>query len=75
MGFSIRGGDILSISKALQLQYLLSGSNKQQDISTKMYLLQKQLYENTLDIDSNIEKSGLEIASKLEKAIQDSLNR
>ncbi|WP_156113731.1 hypothetical protein [Intestinimonas butyriciproducens] len=65
----------MSISKALQLQYLLSGSNKQQDISTKMYLLQKQLYENTLDIDSNIEKSGLEIASKLEKAIQDSLNR
>lgn len=62
------------ISSALQLLYMLNGSSNSKDISTKMYILQKQLYKNTLDIDSNIEKNGLEIASKLEKAIQDSLN-
>lgn len=65
---------MMVISSALQLLYMLNGSSNSKDISTKMYILQKQLYKNTLDIDSNIEKNGLEIASKLEKAIQDSLN-
>ena len=69
-----KGGDMVVISSALQLLYMLNGSSNSKDISTKMYILQKQLYKNTLDIDSNIEKKGLEIASKLEKAIQDSLN-
>lgn len=69
-----KGGDMMVISSALQLLYMLNGSSNSKDISTKMYILQKQLYKNTLDIDSNIEKNGLEIASKLEKAIQDSLN-
>ena len=54
---------------------LLNGSNKPQDIATKMFILQTQFSENSLDIDSIIGKSGAEIAKQLEKAIQDSLNR
>ena len=61
--------------RGMQLQSLLNGSNKPQDIATKMFILQTQFSENSLDIDSIIGKSGAEIAKQLEKAIQDSLNR
>ena len=54
---------------------MLNSSTKPQDIATKMYILQRQSNENVLNIDDIISKSGLEIARKLEKAIQDSLDR
>lgn len=65
----------MDLLRAMQLQYLLNGSNKPQDIATKIFILQTQFSENSLDIDSIISKSGAEIAKQLEKAIQDSLNR
>jgi hypothetical protein len=65
----------MDLLRGMQLQYLLNGSNKPQDIATKMFILQTQFSENSLDIDSIIGKSGAEIAKQLEKAIQDSLNR